>query len=74
MDRIFGKKKAAAPAPTLSDAIAATDGRAAAIEKKINSLDAELLKYKKQMASMREGAGKNQVKQRAMRVLKQKKL
>eukprot|EP01134_Creolimax_fragrantissima_P008181 CFRG8181T1 len=74
MQRIFGKPKAATPGPTLDDAITATDGRASAIEKKINSLDAELMKYKKQMANMRDGPGKNQVKQRAMRVLKQKKL
>lgn len=36
-------------------------------------MDAELRKYKDQMAKMREGPGKNAVKAKAMRVLKQKK-
>lgn len=36
-------------------------------------LDAELRKYKEQMAKMREGPAKNAVKQKALRVLKQKK-
>jgi charged multivesicular body protein 5 len=45
----------------------------AKIEKKIARLDAELRKYKDQMSKMREGPGKNAVKQKAMRVLKQKK-
>lgn len=31
-------------------------------------------RYKEQMAGMREGAGKNAIKQKAMRILKQKKL
>ena len=37
-------------------------------------LDAELRKYKEQMKKMRDGPGKNAVKQKAMRVLKQKKM
>lgn len=49
------------------------DTRAEGIEKKIQTLDAELRKYKDQMAKMREGPSKNAVKQKALRVLKQKK-
>jgi charged multivesicular body protein 5 len=41
---------------------------------KIKKLDAELFKYKEQMAKMRDGPGKNAIKQRAMRILQQKKL
>jgi charged multivesicular body protein 5 len=37
-------------------------------------LDVELKKYKDQMAKMREGPAKNAVKQKALRVLKQKKM
>jgi len=37
-------------------------------------LDGELKKYKDQMAKMRNGPSKNMVKQKAMRVLKQKKM
>lgn len=50
------------------------DGRAEGIEKKIAKLDAELRKYKDQIVKMREGPAKNAVKQKAMRVLKQKKM
>lgn len=49
------------------------DTRADAIETKVNKLDAELRKYKDQMAKMREGPSKNAVKARALRILKQKK-
>lgn len=49
------------------------DTRAEGIEQKVAKLDAELRKYKEQMSKMREGPGKNAVKAKAMRVLKQKK-
>lgn len=49
------------------------DTRADAIEGKVAKLDTELRKYKEQMSKMREGPGKNAVKAKAMRVLKQKK-
>lgn len=49
------------------------DSRATNIDQKIATLDAELRKYKDQMAKMREGPSKNAVKAKAMRVLKQKK-
>jgi len=74
MQRFFGSGKPKAPAPTLTDVIANADGRAESVEKKIGKLDAELKKYKDQMSKMRDGPGKNMVKQRALRVLKQKKV
>ena len=43
------------------------------MEKKIARLDAELKKYRDQMSKMRDGPAKNAVKQKALRVLKQKK-
>ncbi|CAM6031664.1 unnamed protein product, partial [Sphagnum compactum] len=48
------------------------DARAEGIEEKIRKLEVELKKYKDQMAKMREGPAKNSVKQKALRVLKQK--
>lgn len=54
--------------------ISQVDGRADSVEKKIAKLDVELKKYKDQMAKMREGPAKNNVKQKALRVLKQKKM
>jgi charged multivesicular body protein 5 len=50
------------------------DERGDTIEKKMAKLDAELKKYKDQMSKMREGPAKNAVKQKALRVLKQKKM
>lgn len=50
------------------------DARADGIEKKVLGLDNELRRFKEQMSKMREGPGKNAVKAKAMRVLKQKKM
>uniref|UniRef100_A0A1A8K133 Charged multivesicular body protein 5 n=1 Tax=Nothobranchius kuhntae TaxID=321403 RepID=A0A1A8K133_NOTKU len=74
MNRIFGRGKPKAPPPNLSDCIGTVDARAESIEKKIGRLDAELLKYKDQLKKMRDGPSKNMVKQKAMRVLKQKRM
>ncbi|KAF0468028.1 putative SNF7 family protein, charged multivesicular body protein 5 [Gigaspora margarita] len=73
MNRLFGTSKKT-PKPSLNDAINATDGRVSAVEVKIKKLDGELAKYKDQMKKMREGPGKNAVKNKALRVLKQKKM
>lgn len=50
------------------------DQRADAVAKKIAALENELRKYREQMSKMREGPGKNAVKAKAMRLLKQKKM
>jgi charged multivesicular body protein 5 len=74
MNRFFGTKKAAPPKANLSDAMKSTDTRVEALDGKINKLDKELLKYKEQMSKMRDGPAKNSIKQRALQVLKQKKM
>uniref|UniRef100_A0A3P9PPP4 Charged multivesicular body protein 5 n=1 Tax=Poecilia reticulata TaxID=8081 RepID=A0A3P9PPP4_POERE len=74
MNRIFGRGKPKAPPPNLSECISTVDARSESIEKKIGRLDAELLKYKDQLKKMRDGPSKNMVKQKAMRVLKQKRM
>nr|GAT53030.1 vacuolar protein sorting-associated protein 60 [Mycena chlorophos] len=74
MNRIFGTSASKKPQPSLQDAIASTDARIASIEVKIKKLDAELGRYKEQMAKLRNGPGKNAIQQRALRTLKQKKL
>ncbi|XP_025202044.1 charged multivesicular body protein 5 [Melanaphis sacchari] len=73
MNRIFGKSKEKAPPPDMSTVIKGVDDRAESIEQKINRLDKELKKLKDQMAKMREGPAKNSLKQKALRVLKQRK-
>ncbi|KJE95716.1 chromatin modifying protein 5 [Capsaspora owczarzaki ATCC 30864] len=74
MKRMFGMGKPTQPPPTLTDAISNTDARGESIEKKIEKLDVELKKYKDQLAKTRDGHGKQLLKQRAMRVLKQKRM
>ena len=73
MNRLFGSSKPKTPAPSLDDCIAKVDERADTIEKKVAKIDAELIKYKEQMKKMRNGPSKNMVKQKALRLLKQKK-
>ncbi|KAJ1822874.1 Vacuolar protein-sorting-associated protein 60 [Coemansia sp. RSA 2599] len=74
MNRIFGMSKAKTPKPTLEDAIVSTDRRVGEVETKIKKLDGELARYRDQLSKMRDGPGKSAVKQRALRVLQQKKM
>jgi len=74
MNRIFGTSASKKPKPTLQDAIASTDARAASIEVKIRKLDGELSRYKEQMSKLKNGPGKVAIQQRALRTLKQRKM
>lgn len=74
MNRIFGSRKPQAPPPNLNDCVANIDSRGESVEKKIGKLEQELAKYSEQMKKMRDGPAKNAVKQKALRVLKQKKI
>nr|CAG4645836.1 EOG090X0EA1 [Lynceus sp. MCZ IZ 141354] len=74
MNRIFGKGKPKEPPPNMADIITSVDSRADNVEGKIAKLDGELKRYKDQMAKMREGPAKNAIKQKALRVLKQRKM
>ncbi|KAH7640370.1 vacuolar protein sorting 60 [Dermatophagoides farinae] len=74
MNRMFGKPKDKVPPPNLSDVIANVDSRTESIDKKIQKLEADLVKYKDQMKKMREGPAKNAIKQRALNILKQRKM
>merc|ERR1711976_327686 len=73
MNRIFENKNKT-PAPTLTDQCTTIDSRISTVDKKIAMLDAELLKYKTQMSKVRPGPTKKQIQQKALRVLKQKKM
>ncbi|KAI3421948.1 hypothetical protein GPALN_012487 [Globodera pallida] len=74
MQRFFGSSKPKAPAPNLGDAITTIDARGESVEKKVAKLDGELVKLRDQMKKMREGPAKNMVKQKALRIMKQKKI
>ncbi|KAI9230188.1 MAG: putative charged multivesicular body protein 5 [Piptocephalis tieghemiana] len=73
MNRFFGTSKKK-PNPTLNQAISSTDNRVQSVDVKLRRLEAELLRYKEQMSKMRDGPTKQAVKQRAVRVLQQKRL
>merc|ERR1712111_300385 len=73
MNRLFGTGKKKEPPPNLNDCIANVDSRAESVDKKVQRIDGELKKLKEQMSKMREGPAKNSVKQKALRLLRQKK-
>lgn len=74
MDRIFGKKKKAAPAPGLADTSAGLGGRVDEMDKKIAGLEQELRVFKDKMKKARSPAAKQALQRRAMEVLKRKKM
>eukprot|EP01113_Clastostelium_recurvatum_P047123 TRINITY_DN834_c0_g1_i1.p1 TRINITY_DN834_c0_g1~~TRINITY_DN834_c0_g1_i1.p1 ORF type:complete len:234 (-),score=77.99 TRINITY_DN834_c0_g1_i1:77-721(-) len=74
MRRIFGSSKPTTPAPTLDDGIKKLDTRVVALDEKIKKLEVELQGYKQQLAKVRPGPAQTGIKQKAMRVLKQKKM
>ncbi|ODQ53489.1 hypothetical protein SAICODRAFT_79782 [Saitoella complicata NRRL Y-17804] len=74
MNRIFGASRTKAPKPSITDAIQATDSRIDSIEVKIRKLDSELSVLRDRMSRLRDGPGKNSLKQKAIKVLRQKKL
>ncbi|CAB9515971.1 protein sorting-associated protein 60 [Seminavis robusta] len=74
MNRVFGKKKATAPAPTLVDASVGLGGRIGGMDTKIQGLDDELRQYKEKIKKARTPAAKKQLQKRAMEVLKRKKM
>merc|ERR1712137_1278114 len=71
--RIFGGKDKTPP-PSLSDATQQADGRMQRLDQKINQLDSDLRTIREQMKRVRPGPAQNNLKQRAMRILKQKKM
>lgn len=74
MKRIFGTKKEAPPPPSLSDATDIADTRIERLEQKITQLESELRIIRDQMARTKAPGAKNALKQKAMRILKQKKM
>ncbi|CAK4031072.1 Charged multivesicular body 5 [Lecanosticta acicola] len=73
MNRLFGAKSNA-PKPTLNDAIGKVDGRIENIDVKLARLNSELQTYQQRLSRMRDGPGKNAIKQKAIKVLQQRKM
>jgi len=74
MNRVFGKKKAKAPPPSLDKASAGLGDRVTAMDQKINGLENELRGYKEKMKKAKSPAAKKQLQKRAMEVLKRKRM
>ncbi len=74
MNRVFGKKKQAAPAPSLDDASSGLGGRVDEMDKKISALENELRVYKDKIKKATSPAAKKTLQKRAMEVLKRKRM
>ncbi|KAF2764999.1 charged multivesicular body protein-like protein 5 [Teratosphaeria nubilosa] len=72
MNRLFGAKSNA-PKPTLNSAIANVDSRIESIDVKLAKLNSELTTYQQRLTRMRDGPGKTALKQKALKILQQRK-
>lgn len=72
MNRLFGSRNSG-PKPSINDAVNSIDERVSSLEVKISKLNTELSTYQGKLSRMRDGPGKSALKQRAIKVLKQKK-
>ncbi|KAI9678786.1 MAG: hypothetical protein M1817_005844 [Caeruleum heppii] len=72
MNRLFGAKSTA-PKPTLNSAISNVDTHVASLDVKLSALNAELTTYQTKLSKMRDGPGKNALKQKALKVLQRRK-
>jgi len=75
MRRLFGSNKPAAPLPSLEDSSKRLDSTISSLDEKIKKLEVELTGYKQQLNKSRAGSpAQSAIKQKALRVLKQKKM
>ncbi|KAJ5202736.1 hypothetical protein N7449_004815 [Penicillium cf. viridicatum] len=72
MNRLFGTKSTG-PKPTLDGAISNVDARVSSIDVKLAALNSELSTYQSKIAKMRDGPGKNALRQKALKVLQRRK-
>ncbi|KAF4445864.1 hypothetical protein F53441_10425 [Fusarium austroafricanum] len=72
MNRLFGSKPTG-PKPTLNGAISNLDTRISSLDTKLKALNAELGAYQEKLSRMREGPGKQAMKQKALKVLQRRK-
>lgn len=72
MNRLFGSKNTA-PKPSLNDAVKNIDDRVGTFDVKLSKINAELSTYQQKIARMRDGPGKSALKQKALKLLRQRK-
>lgn len=71
MNRLFGTKNTA-PKASLNDAMTSIDERVGSLDVKVAKVNAELATYQAKLSKMREGPAKSSVKQRAIKLLRQR--
>jgi len=74
MRRVFGAKKKKEPAPSLEDTTSSLNSRGENIDGKIKKLEGELARFRDQLKKTKSGPAQAAIKQRALRVLKQKRM
>ena len=74
MNRVFGKKKVAPPAPSLDEASSGLGGRIDGMDKKIAELENQLRGYKDKIKKTKSPAAKKQLQKRALEILKRKRM
>lgn len=72
MNRLFGSKSTA-PKPSLNDAVKNIDDRVGTLDVKLSKINSELSTYQQKIARMRDGPGKSALKQKALKLLRQRK-
>lgn len=73
MNRLFGAKNTA-PKPTLQSAIGNVETRIESVDVKLAKLNTELATYQQRLSKMRDGPGKTALKQKALKILQQRKM
>ncbi|RLV96577.1 Vacuolar protein-sorting-associated protein 60 [Spathaspora sp. JA1] len=73
MNRLFGSKSSSAPKPSLADAIKGIDDRVGSLDVKLAKINSELSTYQQKIARMKDGPGKSSLKQKALKLLRQRK-
>ncbi|KAI5956846.1 VPS60 [Candida jiufengensis] len=72
MNRLFGTKSTV-PKPSLNDAIKGIDDRVGSLDVKLSKINSELSTYQQKISRMRDGPGKSALKQKALKLLRQRK-
>lgn len=72
MNRLFGTKSNV-PKPTLNDAILGIEERVGSLDVKLCKINSELSTYQQKIARLRDGPGKSALKQKALKLLRQRK-
>lgn len=72
MNRIFGSRSVV-PKTSINDAINSIDERVGSLDVKLSKINSELSTYQQKISRMKDGPGKSALKQKALKLLRQRK-